>query len=240
MDQERDAIVFFGMLARLFQTWDAPIPIAASPLNPTHSAGMNIIAAIVDERDGELLALEQNAIHRDASPLQHAEIAALHTALEKLKAKNPHDPARATMEDYVRDLFKYCTLYTSLEPCPMCASTLLMCGMNRVVFVAPDSRFSGSWASLNNQFFRRTDLSCEQFSWTPAETELSRAAAASYRRMLEEFENLRKRGIPDPLYFDHLYAGLKEIYETFSALKLLDTTPENHRTFQDLKKRCGM
>jgi tRNA(adenine34) deaminase len=43
-----------------------------------------------------------------------------------------------------------CTLYTTLEPCPMCASALQSFRVKKVVYAAPDKRLGalGSWVDL--------------------------------------------------------------------------------------------
>src|SRR5258707_131053 len=58
---ERDALAFLGLLSSLYLRFDPPI---SSPIGnqsqPTHFHGLNVHALVIDNADGEVLALEQN------------------------------------------------------------------------------------------------------------------------------------------------------------------------------------
>lgn len=72
--------------------------------------------------DGEVVAEGRNAIQQPRyDPTRHAEV-------EAVRALAPALWARAGA----------ITCYTTLEPCLMCAGTLLLCGVRRVVFGAAD------------------------------------------------------------------------------------------------------
>src|SRR5204862_6139081 len=133
---ERDALAFLGLLSSLYLRFDPPIGSAdgSSAAQPTHFQGLNIHALIIDNVDGEVLALEHNQIHAHQSPVEHAEQLALRMAIARIGAKRPRAPA-TTVEDYYRTQMFYhdgaedadylqrgATIYTSLEPCPMCAT----------------------------------------------------------------------------------------------------------------------
>ena len=131
---ERDALAFLGLLSSLYLHFDPPISCGDNDTaQPTHFQGLNIHALIVDNADGEVLALEHNQIHAHQSPVEHAEQRALRMAIARIGAKRPRAPA-TTVEDYYRRQMFYddgaqdadflqrgATIYTSLEPCPMCA-----------------------------------------------------------------------------------------------------------------------
>ena len=68
-----------------------------------------------------------------ADPTAHAEMQALTAASSTLGGK------------YLRD----CTLYVTLEPCPMCAGAIAMSGIDEVLFGAYDPR-CGCAGSLYN------------------------------------------------------------------------------------------
>ena len=74
-----------------------------------------------------------NQVEKLTDPTAHAEIIALTAACDTLNEK------------YLTD----CTLYVTLEPCPMCAGALVWSKINRVVFGAPDPK-SGSCGSVFN------------------------------------------------------------------------------------------
>lgn len=85
--------------------------IAAARNNPDSPFG----AVIVDGESGEVLAEAFNEGHRN--PVRHGETAAIYDLAEK-------DPGVA---------WNSLTLYTTAEPCPMCAGAILWAGIPRVV-----------------------------------------------------------------------------------------------------------
>lgn len=79
-------------------------------------------AAVVCE--GEIVALAHNEREGACDPTAHAEILALRRAAQRL--------GRRRLDG--------CTLYVTLEPCPMCAGAAAMAGVSGVVFGAHDPR----------------------------------------------------------------------------------------------------
>jgi tRNA(Arg) A34 adenosine deaminase TadA len=77
-------------------------------------------SSIVHTRSGELLLRALNAVARELDPSSHAEVRAIRLATKKLK--------NVSLAGY--------TLYTTCEPCPMCMSTALWAGLDRVVYGA--------------------------------------------------------------------------------------------------------
>jgi tRNA(adenine34) deaminase len=77
-------------------------------------------ASIVHTRTGELLLRALNAVAREFDPSSHAEVRAIRLATKRLK--------NVSLKGY--------TLYTTCEPCPMCMSTALWAGVDRVVYGA--------------------------------------------------------------------------------------------------------
>ncbi len=68
---------------------------------------MGVGALIV--REGRIVGRGRNRIHTQGNPLVHAETDAIADAVEALGTDDLED----------------CTLYTTMEPCPMCAGALL-------------------------------------------------------------------------------------------------------------------
>ena len=75
---------------------------------------------IVQTRSGEMFLRALNAVTREFDPSSHAEVRAIRLATKKLK--------NVSLAGY--------TLYTTCEPCPMCMSTALWAGLDRVVYGA--------------------------------------------------------------------------------------------------------
>ena len=85
------------------------------------------IGACIVSEDGDLLATGYNRTITDCDPTAHAEIVAIRNAASRI--------------DHYR--LNGLTVYTTLEPCAMCAGALVTARVNRVVFGAHDERFGG-------------------------------------------------------------------------------------------------
>ena len=84
-------------------------------------------------RNGVVIAARHNERELTADPTAHAEILAIRDAADALG--NWH------LDD--------CTIYITLEPCPMCAGALVNARMPRVVYGATDPK-AGAGGSLFN------------------------------------------------------------------------------------------
>jgi len=69
--QEKDALCFQGLMARLYKLF--AVQIADPRSEPTHTNGLNIHALIVDNATGQVLGMQQNSIHAFKHPIRHAE-----------------------------------------------------------------------------------------------------------------------------------------------------------------------
>ena len=74
-------------------------------------------------KDGEIIARAHNEREGD-KPFAHAEMLAMERACERLGVRRLHD----------------CTLYVTLEPCPMCAGGMIMAELENCCFGAFDAR----------------------------------------------------------------------------------------------------
>lgn len=83
--------------------------------------------------DGKIIASAGNARETDKNALRHAELSAIEKACQ------------------VRGGWRLfgCTLYVTLEPCPMCAGAIINSRIDRVVYGAKDSK-AGSFGSVLN------------------------------------------------------------------------------------------
>lgn len=84
-------------------------------------------------REGRLVGRGRNMVEALRDPTAHAEILAITAACETLGSK------RLTS----------CTLYVTLEPCPMCAGALVLARLERLVFGALDEK-AGAASTLYN------------------------------------------------------------------------------------------
>jgi len=256
---ERDALAFLGLLSSLYLRFDPPIGTAdGGAAQPTHFQGLNIHALIIDNVDGEVLALEHNQIHAHQSPVEHAEQRALRMAIAQIGAKRPR-AAATTVEDYYRTQMFYdegadeadflhrgATIYTSLEPCPMCATTILVCRVKRTVFLLQDTTYGGVWISAKNQYYQKYRLTYGQLSLSDASSPFITRVRDLHLTMSRRVEAIRKDKVIDTLIFDHLVEHLQTAFKLLSQATPDDLATEedhneaNRRTFDDLRRMCNI
>ncbi len=117
-------------------------------------------------RSGEIVGRGRNRRERDKSALAHAEIEAIAEACRNLGGWRLWE----------------CTLYVTLEPCPMCAGAILNARIPRVVYGASDKKF-GACGSVCSLFSM-------EFNHHP-EVEAGIREAEAAQLMTEFFQNLR-------------------------------------------------
>ena len=91
---------------------------AIAEARKAREAGHHPFAAILVGPDGEVLMTQHNAFLPDHDMTGHAERVLM---------------TRASTT-YPRELLATCTIYTSAEPCAMCAGAIYWTGLKRVVF----------------------------------------------------------------------------------------------------------
>jgi tRNA(adenine34) deaminase len=89
----------------------------------------NLAVGGVLVRDGELLARGHNVAATTADPTAHAEMVLIRDVSGRLGVVNPRMRADAGR-------LAGSTLYTTVEPCPMCAWAICLAGVARVVIGA--------------------------------------------------------------------------------------------------------
>ena len=94
-------------------------------------------------KNGEVISTGRNRRETGKNALYHAEIEAINTACKALGGWR----------------LPGCTLYVTLEPCPMCAGAIINSRIERVVFGASDPK-AGSVGSV-------TDLFTFPYNWKP-------------------------------------------------------------------------
>ena len=89
------------------------------------------VGAVVVTADGETVGEGYNQRETLISPTAHAELLAIEAAAKKLGRRRLSD----------------CTIYVTLEPCPMCAGAIMNAGLARLVYGAFDEK-NGACASV--------------------------------------------------------------------------------------------
>lgn len=246
---EKDAIAFLGLLSVAYKQFDPQIIHKDGEM--THTKGLNIYAAIIDNRDGELVGQNRNLIHTHTNPMSHAEQMTLRDAIDRMNKKNPRDMTHVSVENYYRNyLFNDLsgdylnagnTLYTTLEPCPFCTTALFVSRMKRIVYIIPDKKFGGAFPLLKEKYWDKSNAQYEQLHF-PKETnsKIVSFAAKKYSELLANVENTKKENpkYSDAYLLDKELALLKEVHSFFLTIKdtdLITTGEDKEKSVKLLK-----
>ncbi len=108
---------------------------AALELAKQAAADGEVPVGCVIVRNGEIVGRGKNARERGKNALLHAETAAIYEACQNLGGWRLWD----------------CTLYVTLEPCPMCAGAIINARIPQVVYGAKDVK-NGACGSVTDLF----------------------------------------------------------------------------------------
>jgi tRNA(adenine34) deaminase len=96
-------------------------------------AGDVPVGAVIVNQGGELIAEAANRKERERDSTAHAEILAIRRASQVLQSWH----------------LDSCTLYTTLEPCPMCAGAIIQARLGLLVYGADDPKAGGIRTVMN-------------------------------------------------------------------------------------------
>ena len=107
--------------------------LAISEAAQAYIEGEVPIGAVLIDEGGILISAEHNRIEQLDDATAHAELLLL----------------RGATKIFGRRKISTCTLYVTVEPCPMCAGALVLCRVKRLVYGTTNSKF-GACESLFN------------------------------------------------------------------------------------------
>lgn len=90
-------------------------------------------SVIVNDETGEIIGRGYNRRNSEKNPLYHGEISAI------------NDAAKSIGDWRIEN----CTLYVTIEPCPMCAGAIVQSRIKRVVFGARNAKAGCAGSVLN-------------------------------------------------------------------------------------------
>jgi guanine deaminase len=124
-------------------------------------------------KDGNIIAEGANRVTLTNDPTAHAEVLAIRDACRKL----------ANFE------LKYCELYTSCEPCPMCLGAIYWSRLSRVYFgsIAADA----SRAGFDDSFIYREIAQLHPERGIPMVQMMREEALAAFRAWQEKSDKIR-------------------------------------------------
>jgi tRNA(Arg) A34 adenosine deaminase TadA len=105
----------------------SPMALALDEARAAAARGEVPVGAVVTDATGRVIARAGNEVEARHDPSAHAEVLAMRAA------------AASRGEKWLAD----CTLWVTLEPCPMCAQAASFFRMRRVVFGAYDPKGGG-------------------------------------------------------------------------------------------------
>ena len=155
----------FDMLTKSDAVW---MQTAIEAAEIAQNFGEIPIGACIIDKNGELLAVAGNRTITNCDPTAHAEILVLREAAAKI------GNYRLTET----------TVYTTIEPCAMCAGALVNARIARLVFGAHDERF-GAVESV----FRLCDTS----SLNHRIETISGVLAEDCRKLMQDFFRIKRR-----------------------------------------------
>ncbi len=97
------------------------------------NAGDIPVGAVIIDSSGNMVGKGENRKERDQDPTAHAEIIALKAAANQLQTWRLHE----------------CTLYVTLEPCPMCAGAIVQSRLGLLVYGVDDPK-TGAIRTVEN------------------------------------------------------------------------------------------
>jgi len=251
---ERDTIAGLGLLTSHHIRFDPPISVGGKVL---HSHGFNVHCLVIDNADGEVLALNRNRIYADQNPLQHAEQVAVRDAISRLHAKRPRAPGM-TIDDYIRQqmfmapgttdadyLNVGCTLYNTFDPCGLCAVTLLVCYMKRIAYLFEDKKFDGVYEHMREYFKKRESVKESLSLVAESETPLG-AGARLITELRTKVKALEASGTQLVMTLDSQREVLAKGAELLASIAPEHLTTQgrdrerNLRTLTDIRRLCNI
>ena len=91
------------------------------------------IGAVLTDENGILICADHNRMKQLNDATAHAEMLVLRAASKKIASQ----------------ILSNCTLYSTVEPCPMCAGALVLCRVKNLVYGATDSKFGAAESLFN-------------------------------------------------------------------------------------------
>ena len=139
MDDQRDE----RLMRRALALADAAVAKGQAPFG-----------AVLVDASGEVLGEGHNTVRADRDPSAHGEVVAIRAALRRLESgKLPPGT----------------TLYTSCEPCLMCAVVIAQLGIPRVVYAARGTDVPGAKRLLDADLSQAAPWVNARPGWTPVE-----------------------------------------------------------------------
>lgn len=107
-------------------------------------------------RNGEIIAKAHNQVEKKQNGTKHAEMICIEKATKKIQNFRLND----------------CILYTTLEPCLMCAGAIILSRIKKIIYAAKDHRY-GALVSIHHVLEKKHPIHTPEFEQGPFEQESS-------------------------------------------------------------------
>ncbi|MCL1914785.1 MAG: nucleoside deaminase [Eubacteriaceae bacterium] len=120
----------------LYSSLESCMDVAISEAKAAYSEGEVPVGAAIFDGSGTLVAKSHNTGKKQANPLMHAEMRALHEVFASHGAGKLADMS----------------IFATLEPCPMCMGAIIQAGLGTLCYGAPDFAYgaAGGFFSLQS------------------------------------------------------------------------------------------
>lgn len=175
--------------------------------------GSTPIGAALFDKDGNLIAQNRNRANEEGT----------------LNKRTSHAEANIlnNIDTSVYDLHEM-TLFSTMEPCPMCMGTCVMAGIRKLRFAARDPYCGFTYLKDSEPYFKTKNL---DYTFMNDEMELVQLVIQSYREL-----RYMEQGASDKVYktFYELVPRVNEIAEKLYAEKLLDGFVRENKPFSEV------
>ncbi len=187
--------------------------IAFSEVWTAFKNGSTPIGAALFDKSGNLVMSNRNRANEEGTlnkRTSHAEANILHN-----------------IDTKIHDLHEM-TLYSTMEPCPMCMGTCVMAGVRQLRFAARDPYCGFTYLKDTEPYFKTKNL---DYTFADDEMELVQLAIQSYHEL-----RYMEQGASDKVYrtFCELVPKVKEIAEKLYAEKTLDGFAKEDKPFSEV------
>ncbi|MCO1333748.1 nucleoside deaminase [Microbulbifer sp. OS29] len=131
-EREQDEILMLLAYSLVMKNWVVP--------GEKKKRGYNIGAVLFDEKSDKIIGVQLNSIGMCRDKTQHAELRLMQQCLfAKCRGEETNSLTGTT-------------IYTTLEPCMMCAGMMVFLGVNRVVYGQSDPDFGKTIERLKQEY----------------------------------------------------------------------------------------
>lgn len=144
--------------------------IALEEAKKAYDKGEVPIGAVIIDNFGKILAGCHNLCENSNSPISHAEMRAIEYVQNNVEMNEK--------------FFSSCSIYVTVEPCPMCAYAISLCRFSALYYGCNNPKFGAVESNLN--LFQNSSCHHKNISITPS------ICASESRNLMQNFFRTRR------------------------------------------------